>query len=29
VYPIDDDTWIDVGQWEEYNKAKQKLKGFK
>jgi len=21
VYPIDDDAWIDVGQWNEYNKS--------
>ena len=21
VFPIDDDTWIDVGQWTEYHKA--------
>ena len=21
VYPIDDDSWIDVGQWTEYQKA--------
>jgi NDP-sugar pyrophosphorylase family protein len=21
VFPIDDDAWIDVGQWTEYNKA--------
>ena len=21
VYPIDDDDWIDIGQWEEYKKA--------
>ena len=29
VYPIDDDSWIDVGQWSEYNKAIQKFKGVK
>ena len=21
VYPVDDDTWIDIGQWSEYHKA--------
>ena len=21
VYPIDDEAWIDVGQWAEYKKA--------
>ena len=21
VYPIDDDDWIDIGQWKEYKKA--------
>ena len=25
VYPIDDDAWIDVGQWAEYQKAIEKL----
>ncbi len=25
VYPIDDDNWIDVGQWAEYQKAIEKL----
>jgi len=25
VYPIDDDTWIDVGQWAEYQKAVERL----
>jgi len=25
VYPIDDDAWIDVGQWTEYQKAFTKL----
>ena len=25
VYPIDDDSWIDVGQWSEYRKAIEKL----
>jgi len=25
VYPIDDDAWVDVGQWAEYNKAVDKL----
>ena len=26
VYPINDDQWIDVGQWEEYRNAVSKLK---
>jgi hypothetical protein len=21
VFPIDDDAWIDIGQWAEYKKA--------
>jgi len=21
VYPINDNQWVDVGQWEEYKKA--------
>tara|TARA_B100000900_G_scaffold365186_1_gene340283 strand:+ start:3315 stop:4367 length:1053 start_codon:yes stop_codon:yes gene_type:complete len=25
VYPIDDEFWIDIGQWEEYQKAIKKL----
>ena len=25
VYPIDDDAWIDVGQWAEYREAVTKL----
>ena len=25
VYPIDDDAWIDVGQWAEYQKAVERL----
>ena len=25
VYPIDDDSWIDIGQWAEYKKAVKKL----
>jgi dTDP-glucose pyrophosphorylase len=25
VYPIDDDAWIDVGQWAEYKKVLEKL----
>ena len=25
VYPIDDESWIDVGQWSEYRKAIEKL----
>jgi dTDP-glucose pyrophosphorylase len=26
VFPIDDDDWIDVGQWAEYKQAVEKLK---
>jgi len=25
VYPIDDDAWVDVGQWAEYQKAVERL----
>jgi dTDP-glucose pyrophosphorylase len=25
VFPIDDDTWIDVGQWEEYKKSLEEI----
>ena len=25
VYPIDDDAWIDVGQWAEYQKVVKEL----
>ena len=25
VYPIDDDSWIDIGQWEEYKNAVKRL----
>ena len=25
VFPVDDDAWIDVGQWAEYQKALEKL----
>ena len=25
VFPIDDDAWIDVGQWEEYQKAVKQI----
>jgi NDP-sugar pyrophosphorylase family protein len=25
VYPISEDSWIDIGQWEEYRKAIDKL----
>ena len=25
VYPIDDESWIDVGQWSEYRKAVDRL----
>ena len=25
VFPIDDDTWIDVGQWSEYKKAVEQI----
>ena len=27
VYPIDDKSWIDVGQWSEYKSAIEKFKG--
>ena len=25
VYPIDDSSWIDIGQWTEYLKAVEQL----
>ena len=25
VYPIDDESWIDVGQWVEYKKIVEKF----
>ena len=25
VYPVDDDAWIDIGQWTEYRKAIEML----
>ena len=25
VFPIDDDAWVDVGEWAEYRKASEKL----
>ena len=25
VYPIDDEDWIDIGQWTEYKKAVDRL----
>ena len=25
VYPIDDSSWIDIGQWTEYQKAVEQL----
>ena len=25
AYPIDDESWIDVGQWTEYHKAIDRL----
>ena len=25
VFPIDDNAWIDVGQWTEYKQALEKL----
>ena len=25
VYPIDDNSWVDVGQWNEYQKTIKKL----
>jgi NDP-sugar pyrophosphorylase family protein len=26
VFPINDKSWIDIGQWEEYHKAIEKLR---
>ncbi|NQU17113.1 MAG: NTP transferase domain-containing protein [Candidatus Saganbacteria bacterium] len=26
VFPISEDSWIDIGQWEEYHKATEKLR---
>ena len=26
VYPVSDDSWIDVGEWDEYKKSANKLK---
>ncbi len=26
VFPISEDSWIDIGQWEEYHKALEKIK---
>ncbi|MCS7096833.1 MAG: mannose-1-phosphate guanylyltransferase, partial [Nitrososphaerota archaeon] len=26
VYPISENSWIDVGQWEEYKKAVERMK---
>ena len=26
VFPIDDNSWFDVGQWEEYRKTINKMK---
>jgi dTDP-glucose pyrophosphorylase len=28
VFPVDDDSWVDVGQWSEYKKAAERLKIF-
>jgi hypothetical protein len=25
IYPVDDESWIDVGQWSEYHKAIDRL----
>ena len=25
VYPIDDEDWIDIGEWTEYKKAVDRL----
>ena len=25
IYPISDNSWIDVGQWPEYNKALERF----
>ena len=25
VFPIEDDSWIDIGQWEEYRSALKRL----
>ena len=25
VFPIDEDSWIDVGEWSEYRRAAEKL----
>ena len=25
VFPIDDETWVDVGQWAEYQKAVKQM----
>ena len=25
VFPIDEDAWIDIGQWAEYQKAVERL----
>ena len=26
VFPINDDAWLDLGQWDEYKNAVKKLK---
>jgi len=26
VYPVSEDSWVDIGQWEEYKKAAEKFK---
>jgi len=28
VFPISDDSWIDVGQWDEYRKAEEKFSNY-
>jgi len=28
VYPVSENSWIDVGQWEEYRKALKTIEGF-
>jgi|MDTC01.1.fsa_nt_gb hypothetical protein len=26
IFPISDDTWLDVGQWSEFREAAEKIK---
>ena len=28
VFPIEESNWIDIGQWNEYTDAKNKIKNF-